>query len=259
MQKMPVLFVGHGSPMNAIETNPFTLAWKTVFAGIPRPKAILSVSAHWYVPGTRVSDAAQPKTIYDMYGFPPALYAVSHPAPGAPELALEVGRMLKVPVAVDNTWGLDHGTWSVLHVVDPEAEIPVFQLSVDKNAEPAVHFAIGRQLAVLREQGVLIFGSGNVVHNLRQVDFGMAGGFEWAESFDQAIRERVVARKFAEVTDFKALGGMARMAVPTPDHIYPLLYVLGAADSFDRVSVFNEACTMGSLSMTGYLFKARSD
>ena len=178
MQKMPVLFVGHGSPMNAIEENPFTLAWKAVFARIPKPKAILSVSAHWYVPGTRVNDAAQPKTIYDMYGFPPELYAVSHPAPGAPELALEVGRMLKVPVTVDNTWGLDHGTWSVLHVVDPGAEIPVFQLSVDKNAEPAVHYAIGRQLAVLREQGVLIFGSGNIVHNLRQVDFGMAGGFD---------------------------------------------------------------------------------
>jgi 4,5-DOPA dioxygenase extradiol len=256
MQKMPVLFVGHGSPMNAIEVNPFTSTWKTVFEGIPKPKAILSVSAHWYVPGTRVSDASQLKTIYDMYGFPPELYAVSHPAPGAPELALEVGRMLKVPVSVDNTWGLDHGTWSVLHVVDPEAKIPVFQLSVDKSAEPADHYALGRQLAVLREQGVLIFGSGNVVHNLRQVDFGMDGGFNWAESFDRTIRDWVVARNDAEVTNFSSLGGMARMAVPTPDHFLPLLYVLGAADASDKVSVFNDTCTMGSLSMTGFLFKA---
>jgi len=258
MKKMPVLFVGHGSPMNAIEENPFTQTWKSVFAGIPKPKAILSVSAHWYVPGTRVSDTAQPKTIYDMYGFSPELYAVTHPAPGAPELALEVGRRLNVSVTVDNTWGLDHGTWSVLHVVDPVAEIPVFQLSIDKNAEPGTHYALGRQLAFLREQGVLIMGSGNVVHNLRQVDFGVNGGFEWAESFDRAIRERVAARKDEEVVNYSSLGGTARLAVPTPDHFNPLLYALGASDPSDMVSVFNEACTMGSLSMTGYLFEAQN-
>ena len=254
MERMPVLFVGHGSPMNAIEDNLFTRTWKSVFAGIPKPKAILSVSAHWYVPGTRVNDAAEPRMIYDMSGFPPELYAVVHPAPGAPELALEVGRMLDVKVAVDNTWGTDHGTWSVLHVMDPLAQIPVFQLSVDRNAGPAAHYALGQQLSVLRDRGVLILGSGNVVHNLRQVDFNMAGGYDWAVSFDAAVKERILARKDAEVVAYDAFGGMGRMAVPTPDHYLPLLYVLGAADAGDRITVFNEACTLGSMSMTGYLF-----
>ncbi len=250
--KMPVLFVGHGSPMNAIEDNRFTRTWKDVYAGLPRPEAILSVSAHWYVPGTRVNDAAQPRVIYDMYGFPPELYAVAHKAPGAPALAREAGAMLREKVAVDNTWGIDHGTWSVLHVMDPEAAIPVFQLSVDRDAEPAVHYGIGRQLAPLREKGVLILGSGNVVHNLRRVDFGREDGFDWAESFDAAILDRILAGKHEEVIRYGELGGIARQSVPTPDHFLPLLYVLGAAEAEEPVQVFNEACVMGSLSMTGY-------
>lgn len=250
--KMPVLFVGHGSPMNAIEDNRFTQYWKTLFASMRTPQAILSVSAHWYVPGTRVNDAAQPRIIYDMYGFPPELYAVSHKAPGAPDLAREAGAMLRERVGIDNTWGIDHGTWSFLHVVDPDAAIPVFQLSVDRDAEPSVHYDIGRQLAPLRDKGVLILGSGNVVHNLRRVDFDREDGFEWAASFDAAIRDRVLSRRDDEVIRYAELGGIARQSVPTPDHFLPLLYVLGASTADEPVQVFNEACVMGSLSMTGY-------
>lgn len=253
-KKMPVLFVGHGSPMNAIENNSFTKSWEALGHELPKPQAILSVSAHWYTEGTFVNDSEHPRMVYDMYGFPPALYQVQYPAPGAPETARKVASLLQPGASVDNSWGLDHGSWSVLCRMFPGADIPVFQLSVNGLAGAQKHFELGQRLAVLREQGVLIFGSGNVVHNLRRVDWDNAGGYPWAEEFDGYIREKIQARAFGDVVDYRAAGASATLSVPTPDHFYPLLYALGASDAADNVTVLNDACTMGSLSMTSYLF-----
>ncbi|HSN58557.1 MAG TPA: 4,5-DOPA dioxygenase extradiol, partial [Clostridiaceae bacterium] len=188
IKKMPALFVGHGSPMNAIEDNEYSRGWKEIAKKIPKPEAILSVSAHWYTDGTKVSDAANPKTIYDMYGFPDELYNVAYNAPGAPELAHAAKELISNHVQIDNSWGLDHGTWSVLHRMYPDSDIPVFQLSIDSRTSFGDHFRIGREIAALREKGVLILGSGNIVHNLALVKWGMAGGFPWAVEFDSYIK-----------------------------------------------------------------------
>lgn len=249
-----MLFVGHGSPMNAIEDNAFTRGWRAVAARLPRPKAILAVSAHWYVEGTRTSDEARPRTIHDMYGFPRPLYEVQYPSPGSPELAQRVTQLCP-GTAIDNTWGIDHGTWSVLVHMFPQADIPVVQLSVDARKSAGAHFELGRQLAPLRDEGVLILGSGNVVHNLRLVDWRSTGGLPWADEFDTYIRGRIEARDFASVVDHRSAGAAADMAFPTPDHYDPLLYVLGASSTDDKLTVFNEARVLGSISMTGYLFE----
>lgn len=255
MEKMPALFIGHGSPMNAIEENTYSAAWKKLGKQLPRPQAILSVSAHWFTNGTRVSDTGAPRMIYDMYGFPDELYQVSYAAPGSPHFAGAVKAILGDTVQTDNTWGLDHGTWSVLRRLFPEADVPVFQLSVDRRASADTHFAIGRALRGLREQGVLILGSGNVVHNLSMVHWGMKGGYPWAESFDRYIRRGVMDRNVEYAINFEQAGEPAALAVPTPDHYMPLLYVLGAADEADTVTVFCDDCIYGSLSMTSYLFQ----
>ncbi|NDL66476.1 4,5-DOPA dioxygenase extradiol [Anaerotalea alkaliphila] len=257
MMKMPVLFIGHGSPMNAVEDNSFTRSWEKVAEKIPRPKAILSVSAHWYTEGTRVLEAEAPRTIHDMYGFPRELYEIVYDAPGAPELARRAKGMLPVEASTDNSWGIDHGTWSVLQRMYPERDIPVFQVSVDATAPPEAHLAMGRSLQPLREEGVLILGSGNVVHNLRLVDFHKRDGFPWADMFDRWILDRVRKNgrlhRPEEAADHGAAGEAGRLAVPTPDHFYPLLYVLGAAEQGEQVEVFNESRIMGSVSMTCYL------
>lgn len=255
MEKMPAVFIGHGSPMNAIEDNTFTRGWKEIAAAMPRPEAILSVSAHWYTPGTRVMDNEKPGMIYDMYGFPRELYEVVYPAPGAPELAKQTLALLAGTATLDGGWGFDHGTWSILSVMYPGAEIPVFQLSVDRNATPETHFEIGKRIASLREQGVLILGSGNVVHNLQLVDFDMEGGFDWAYEFDAYVKRAITGHDVAAVINHRRAGECARLAFPTPDHYYPLLAVLGATLESDTASVYNEACVMGSLSMTCYLFQ----
>ncbi|NCC76846.1 MAG: 4,5-DOPA dioxygenase extradiol [Clostridia bacterium] len=253
MQRMPVLFVGHGSPMNAIEQNPLTRKWREIGQHLPRPRAILAISAHWFAPGTWVNDEVQPRQIYDMYGFPRELYELKYPAQGAPELAARV--QSQAPCTVDNNWGIDHGTWSVLVHVFPDADIPVCQLSIDRTATPEQHYKIGRQLAALRDEGVLILGSGNIVHNLRRVDFNSEGGEPWAYTFDQAVGDKIrqhdhVALLHPETFSPEA----ARLAIPTPDHYWPLLYVLGAARPDDTIESFNEICQYGSLSMTGYRF-----
>jgi len=253
--KMPVLFVGHGSPMNAIEDNEFTRIWAKIATLFPKPKAILAVSAHWYTNGTRIDDEENPKMIYDMYGFPEELYKVVYDADGAPEFAKMTKDLIKREVTIDRSWGLDHGTWSVLTKMYPDADIPTYQLSVDGKASAETHFKIGQEISALREEGVLILGSGNVVHNLSKINWGMKGGFPWADEFDIFVKEKIQSKNYEDVVNYKKIGNIADLAVRTPDHFFPLLYVLGAAREEDEVTVFNEKRLMGSMSMTCYLFK----
>lgn len=246
--------MGHGSPMNAIENNPYTAKWTQIAKEIKRPNAILSISAHWFTHGTRITDAPKPEVVYDMYGFPEALYRVAYQPPGAPKLAHETIHLISRQVTVDNTWGIDHGTWSVLSRMYPEADIPVFQMSVDADADAETQFIIGKEISDLRNKGVMILGSGNIVHNLSRVDWDMEGGYLWAQDFDSYIKNNVMEKSYKNVIDYKKAGHSAEMAFYTPDHFAPLLYVLGASQEDDRLTVFNDSCTMGSLSMTCYLF-----
>lgn len=252
-EKMPMIFVGHGSPMNAIEDNKYTRGWREVAKKLPRPKAILAISAHWYTKGTRIQDEEYPKMIYDMYGFPKNLYEVVYPARGSAEYAQKTIELIKNPVIIDNSWGLDHGTWSVLVRMYPGANIPVYQLSIDGYVNSREHFEIGKYLKELRNQGVLILASGDVVHNLGKISY-IDDGFTWAEEFDSYIKESILNREFENVVNYEN-HELAELAVPTPDHFYPLLYTLGACDDNDEIEVFNEGCLFGSLSMTSYLFK----
>ena len=254
MKRMPVLFIGHGSPMNAIEENRFSAAWRELGKTLPRPQAILSVSAHWFTAGTKVSDAAKPRLIYDMYGFPDELYQVKYDAPGSPEFAAATKKLLGDKAQFDNSWGLDHGSWSVLRRLFPKADIPVFQLSVDKRISALDHADIGRALRVLREQGVLILGSGNVVHNLSMANGSVEGGYPWAEEFDGYIKRGILGADAGAVIRYEQAGPSAAYAFQTIDHFAPLLYVLGASDEKDTITVLNAACMFGSLSMTSYLF-----
>jgi 4,5-DOPA dioxygenase extradiol len=251
--KMPVLFIGHGSPMNAIEDNEFTRAWTELGKALPRPEAVLVVSAHWYADGTRLNDAQNPRQVYDMYGFPQALYQLKYPAPGAPGLAQKV-RALVPDARIDNAWGIDHGSWSVLVSLLPEADIPVTQLSVDYHAPAQVHYQIGQALRPLREEGVLIIGSGNVVHDLRRVDWDMQGGFPWADEFDEYICRAILEDSPEDVIHYQRAGHSAREAFPTPDHYFPLLYALGAREKGEAAQVFCKKRVLGSISMTGYQF-----
>ena len=253
--KMPIVFIGHGSQMNAIEDNEFCRNWTKLAREIPQPKAILSISAHWYTNGTLVNNNLNPKMIYDMVGFPDELYQVKYPAKGNPELAKLVQSLVSKEVKVDNSWGYDHGTWSVLVKMFPQADIPLIQLSIDRNASAEVHFKIGQELSVLRDQGVLILGSGNVVHNLSRIDWNMqSAAYPWAVSFDAYIKDKIMKREFEDIIHYDKAGDMAKLSIPTPDHFLPLLYVLGASLPDDKLTIINEACMMGSMSMTCYLF-----
>lgn len=254
MSGMPALFIGHGSPMNAIEDNAFSRQWTELGQRLPKPRAILSVSAHWFTHGTAVNNAAAPKMIYDMYGFPEALYRVTYNAPGAPAFAARTRELLGDAVAFDTSWGLDHGSWSVLRRLFPQADVPVFQLSVDSGASPQEHYAMGRALRPLREEGVLILGSGNIVHNLARVAWNMDGGYPWAETFDRYIKDQVLSRSHDGVINYGQAGESAALAFRGLDHYAPLLYALGASVDNDQITVFNEACVLGSLSMTSFLF-----
>jgi 4,5-DOPA dioxygenase extradiol len=256
MEKIPAVFIGHGSPMNAIEDNEFTQNWRGLSKRIPRPEAILAVSAHWYTKGTKILNEMKPKTIHDMYGFPRELYEINYDSPGSPELAAKVKNLIKRESVYDNSWGIDHGTWSVLVHMYPERDIPVIQLSIDATASPEEHYQIGKELKELREQGVLLLASGNIVHNLGAVDFSMENeGYEWAYEFDNLIKRDIINKNFNSVINYKTLGKTAGMAVPTPDHFYPILYILGSAYEEDKISVYNDKCVLGSLSMTSYLFE----
>jgi 4,5-DOPA dioxygenase extradiol len=241
--------------MNAIEHNAYTGNWAKIAGEFPKPEAILAVSAHWYTEGSRISDDPHPKMVYDMYGFPDELYKITYPAKGAPELARLTESLITRDVKIDNSWGYDHGTWAVLCKMYPEADIPVYQLSVDRNADAETHFKMGRQISALREKGVLIFGSGNVVHNLAKIGWDMDGGYPWAVEFDAYIRDRIAEKQYEDVIQYGKAGKSSELAFVTPDHFYPLLYVLGASKEDDQLTVFNDSCTMGSMSMTSYLFK----
>ena len=254
-ERMPALFVGHGSPMNAVENNKYTKKWQEIGRQMARPRAILMISAHWYTHGTRIMDTKTPRLVYDMYGFPEELYRVHYPSPGSPELAARAQELLSVPVQTDNNWGIDHGAWSVLCHLFPEANVPVVQLSVDGTAGAQAHFQMGQDLSALRDEGVMIIGSGNIVHNLARIQWEAESGFSWAEEFDGYIRDKIEKREFPDVVDYRKAGSCAKMAFPMPDHFYPLMYALGASNEEDRLTVFNEDCLMGSLSMTSYLFQ----
>jgi 4,5-DOPA dioxygenase extradiol len=255
MSMMPVIFVGHGSPINAIENNSFTEAWRRLGAQIPTPRAILSVSAHWYTRGTKTSDAKRPKMVYDMYGFEEKLYKVQYPAPGAPELVPRLQALVPRDVQTDNSWGIDHGTWSVLVHMFPKADIPLIQLSVDMESAPETHYLIGQALKPLREEGVLVLGSGNIVHNLHRISWDLKDGYPWAKEFDRYVKEAILSGRHDDVVHYERAGASSKEAFYTPDHYDPLVCVLGAAEKKDCVSVFNEACVMGGISMTGYLWE----
>ena len=250
---MPALFIGHGSPMNTLESNRYTAAWRAIGAAVPRPRAVLVVSAHWYIGATAVTAMPRPRTIHDFYGFPPALFAFDYPAPGAPEVAKEVAEVLKpVWAGLDvDQWGLDHGTWSVLAHMFPQADVPVLQLSINALKPLEYHLDLGARLAPLRARGVLIVGSGNVVHNLRLVEWSRPDfGFPWAERFDNAVLEQLAR----DPQGILAVAGHAdyAMAVPTPDHFVPLLYIAGLAGGEERPRPVMQGYSLGSISMTAY-------
>jgi len=249
-EKMPVLFVGHGSPMNAIEENEFSRAWEAMGKSLPKPKAILAVSAHWETIGTKVTAAEKPKTIYDFYGFPQELYEVSYPAPGSPDLVQTVRKVIKLTeVLPDLTWGLDHGTWSVLHRMFPKADLPVVQLSLDRSQGPKYHYQLGQQLKELREEGVLIVSSGNIVHNLRMTIFDDNLKFDWAEVFDTKVKEWILADDHEPLIEYEKQGREAALAINSAEHYLPLLYTLGVKDEGEPVSFFADKVTYGAISM----------
>lgn len=248
----PAIFFGHGNPMNAVLHNSYTESWAAMGRENPWPQAILSISAHWFVPGTGVTVSTAPQTIHDFGGFPQELYQVEYPAPGDPQLAQRVRSLLKpLHVVLDDGWGLDHGTWSVLRHVYPRANIPVVQLSIDETKPASFHYEIGQRLAPLREEGVLVMGSGNLVHNLHTYAWGQHGvePFDWVIRFEQLARDMIVAGEQQPLVDYEQLGDEALLSIPTPDHYLPLLYVLGCRQQTDSVSFPVQGVDGGSVSM----------
>jgi 4,5-DOPA dioxygenase extradiol len=254
-EKMPVLFIGHGSPMNAIEDNEFSKRWQQMGKEIPTPKAVVVVSAHWLTKGTMVTAMPNPKTIHDFGGFPQALFDVQYPALGSPELANEIQKLITNPaVELDHDWGLDHGTWSVVKHMYPDADIPVLQLSIDNYKPAAYHYELAKQLLALRKKGVLIIGSGNMVHNLRMVAWDKLNepeyGFDWALEMNDIFKNKISNGFHKELIQYEKLHKAATLAIPTPDHYYPLLYILALQTDNDKVEFFNDKAVGGSLTMT---------
>ena len=259
---MPVVFIGHGSPMNAIEDNVFSNAWRQVAENLPKPKAILCISAHWESRGTSITAMEKPRTIHDFGGFPQALFDVQYPAPGSPWLAREVKAAVKtVKVALDQEWGLDHGCWSVLIKMYPAADIPVVQLSLDYTKTASEHYALAKELAPLRQKGVLILGSGNMVHNLSRIvfkanvpsDFNTPFGLDWAIEANQLFKRLINENRHQELVDYQSLGNAVRLAVPTPEHYLPMLYVLALKQGNETVTYFNDQPVGGALTMTSLI------
>ncbi len=249
---MPVLFLGHGSPMNAIEDNPFTQGWQRVSKDLPRPNAILCISAHWETRGTYVTGMERPRTIHDFGGFPQALFDVQYPAPGSPELAASTQQAItSAHMGVDHAWGLDHGAWSVIIHLFPKADIPVVQLSLDRNLSPAQHYALASELAALRKKGVLIIGSGNMVHNLGVIDWhNPAGGYDWAQEASSRMKDLILRGDHSGLVNYHAQGRTFQLSIPTPEHYLPLLYTLALKHKADPLSLFNDQLMMGSIAMT---------
>jgi 4,5-DOPA dioxygenase extradiol len=252
---MPVLFVGHGSPMNGIEDNEFSRRWTNMAKEIPTPVAVLVISAHWFTKGTKITAMDFPKTIHDFGGFPQALFDVHYPAPGNPVLAKETVSLLhSAHVELDHDWGLDHGTWTVVRHMYPDAKIPVLQLSIDYTKGPQYHYDLARELYALRRKGVLIIGSGNMVHNLRMVAWDKMDvpdyGYDWANSLNDKFKNLISDGNYLPLINYTSLGKDALMAIPTPEHYLPLLYNLGLKDSKDPVSFFNDRAVAGSITMT---------
>lgn len=252
--RMPALFVGHGNPMNAIEDNGWSRAWQALGARLPRPRAILCVSAHWVTRGASLAHVGErPRTIHDFGGFPPELYAQQYPAPGAPEVAAAtLGLVHSAPTQPDRDWGLDHGAWSVLMRMFPAADVPTFQLSLDLARPARALFELARELAPLRERGVLIVGSGNLVHNLRRLAPG-GRPYDWAEEFDARIAAALDRRDYAAVVDAEKLGELMRLAHPTIEHFLPVLFPLGVAAADDELAYFNEGFDLASISMRSFV------
>lgn len=263
---MPTLFIGHGSPMNALEDNEFTRNWRRLGTEIPQPRAVLCISAHWLTRGTHVTAMETPKTIHDFGGFGQELYDVQYPAKGDSELAYETKKLItSTKVGLDHEWGLDHGTWSIVKQIYPEAIIPVLQLSIDYYKSPQYHYDLSKQLYSLRKKGVLIIGSGNLIHNIRLADSskGFAGdangtypeyAFDWAVEFNEKMKGVFQSGNFQEAIEYDKAGKLGKLAHPTPDHYYPLLYTLGVARQDEAVNIFNDKCIVGSLSMTSVKF-----
>jgi 4,5-DOPA dioxygenase extradiol len=252
---MPALFVGHGSPMNGIEDTEFSRRWTQMAKEIPTPKAVLVVSAHWFTRGTKITAMDFPKTIHDFGGFPPELFAVQYPAPGHPALAKETAALLhSAHVELDHDWGLDHGTWTIVRHMYPDANIPVLQLSIDYTKGPQYHYDLAKELHALRKKGVLIIGSGNMVHNLRMVAWDKLNeteyAFDWAKTANDKFKALIQEGDHQPLINYSSLGKEALLAVPTPEHYLPLLYTLGLKTAKDNVSFFNDKAIAGSLTMT---------
>ena len=257
--KMPVLFIGHGSPMNGIENNEFSLQWEKTANELPVPNAVLVVSAHWLTNGTHITAMDYPKTIHDFGGFPQALFDVHYPAPGNSQLALETKELIKTTdVGLNHDWGLDHGAWTVVRRMYPAANIPVLQLSIDFSKPALYHYNLAKELAALRKKGVLIIGSGNMVHNLRMVAWDKLDqpgfGFDWAIEMHELFKTKIIHRDHQALINYEALGKAAKLAVPTPDHYYPLLYTLGLQEKNEEPVFFNDKLVAGSLNMTSVKF-----
>lgn len=256
-EPMPVFFFGHGSPMNAIELNAFSKAWEKTGRSIPKPNAILCISAHWLTRGTFVTAMEKPRTIHDFGGFPRELFAVEYPAPGSPALARETATLIQdITVGLDEEWGLDHGCWSVVKHLYPDADVPVIQMSIDYHQPAQYHYDLARQLAALRKKGILIIGSGNMVHNLGMVAWDKMNepgyGYDWAIEANERMKQWIVAYNHKPLIDFKTQGKAFDLAIPTPDHYFPMLYALALQGKGEELRFFNDQAVMGSLTMTSF-------
>lgn len=253
-QKTPLFFIGHGSPMNGIENNQFSQQWATLANDFPEPTAVIVISAHWLTRGTFVTAMEKPRTIHDFGGFPQALFDVQYPAKGSLAVAEETKKLItKTDVHLDHEWGLDHGTWTIIRHIYPKANIPVLQLSIDYHQSPQYHYELAQELAVLRRKGVLIIGSGNMVHNLRMVDFRRidgAYGYDWTIEMNEKFKKNIAENNHKPLINYESMGEAAKLAIPTPDHYYPLLYILGMQEKNEEVSFFNDVPVGGSLTMT---------
>lgn len=262
--RMPVLFVGHGSPMNGIENNDFSRAWEQTGKDLPLPKAVLVISAHWLTRGTQITAMDHPKTIHDFGGFPRALFEVQYPAPGDPRLAAETRDLIQsAQVSLDHEWGLDHGTWTVVRRMYPDASIPVLQLSIDYAKPAEWHYNLGKELAKLRKKGVLIIGSGNMIHNLGMVAWDKLEtpgyGYDWAIEMHELFRKKIMAGDHQALINYQSLSPSAKLAIPTPDHYYPLMYILGLQEKGEEPEFFNDQLVAGSLNMTSVKFAEKQN